>query len=70
MLRAFRSDLETTEQRDVARLKKAIPELAPLPDLAVAALYSRYSSDHYAAEWMELPAGDGAPRDFEHWLFS
>ena len=35
-LRKFRDDLESDESADIARLKEAIPELAPLPDLADA----------------------------------
>lgn len=59
--------LEDYEKDDVERLKRELPEMAPLADFIVAALYRDYS-DTYCAGWLSLGDGPGATQDFARWL--
>lgn len=50
-------DLDAETLADVRHIKGAIPELAPLSDGAVAALYGHWSEDAYCAGWISISSG-------------
>jgi hypothetical protein len=58
------SDEEPWCPQDITQMREAIAEVRDLTDLQLDALYSDFSGDAYAAQWLVLDV-----KNFRDWLF-